>query len=121
MDPHDRLACSRLRATLQACSCASRHVLRLPSGGGRGFPRFPGCAACPVGAVVLARLEAAGWQRPPDTIPADIPDPEQRRARDRWRRSFPGYREPAPADDRDPLREVAGWTPEDRGAGMDVG
>ena len=121
MDAHDRVACTRLRCTLAAGACATRHAARIPSGGGRGAPKFYPCHACPDGAAVLAELEAGGWTRPGDSLPAIVFEPAQMQARERWRRSYPIAREPGDALERDPVREVARWTPDDVGAGVDAG
>ncbi len=114
MDDPDVVECQRYRCTLPARSCAARHVKRLPSGGGRGFPRFPACAACPDGALVVERLEAEGWTRPPDTLPAEVLELAQRRARVRWVRSFPSHREPE-VERLEPMRELALASPDDGG------
>ena len=110
------LACDRLHARLPAADCAARHGARIASGAGRGAIRFHPCGTCPVGARILAALEAQGWTRPPDSLPAVVLEPAQLMARERWRRTFAAYATP---DDvagwLDPLR-VAGWlTPDDRG------
>jgi len=117
--PADLVECPLGAALLAAC-CGARHVAKMPSGGGRGFPRFPGCASCARGALHVERLRAGGWEPPPDSIPAETLPNTQRRARRQWASSFPAYAEPR--DERmAPLAEIAITTPDDRGLGTDVG
>ncbi len=107
-----------MRCVLLATVCAHRHVARIASGGGRGSPRFFPCHACPDGAEVAARLEAAGWKRPRDEI-HEVLSAAQWRAREAWRRTFPG--DGLPAHERsDPLRSAARETPDDGGIEPDA-
>ena len=101
------------RGTLLARACGTRHAARIPSGGGRGAPKFHDCAACPRGALHLERLRASGWEPPADTLPAEILPNAQRCARKRWERTFAAYATPA-VERGDPVREAASLTPDDR-------
>ncbi len=121
VDPEhpDTVRCWRLRAVLPARDCARRHVARIPSGGGKGSPRFHPCGRCPDGAQVAAELERRGWRRPPDTIPAECLDGPERFARVRWCKSFPA--QAAPTDEPlDPLRSAAMESPDDGGIEPDL-
>ncbi len=117
--PLDLVECPA-RGTLLAAACATRHAARVPSGGGRGSAKFPPCAKCAAGALVLARLEASGWQRPSDSLPAETLPNAQRRARLRWLRTFPDHAVPD-VQRSDPIAEVASTTRDDPGIALDVG
>ncbi len=71
------------------------------------------------GAEFLARLEASGWTRPPDSLPREVPETPQQLARKRWLRSFPGGRA-AELERDDPLRDRARLTPDDREVVVDA-
>ncbi len=121
MDATTRVTCTKFRCVLSAGICATRCAARLPSGRGRGAPKFYPCGgACRDGALVLLQLLAGGWTPPPDTIPAAVQEPQQRRARLRWMRSFPSYLEPQ-TERLDVLRELALTTPDDCGVSADAG
>jgi hypothetical protein len=109
------VACTPLRATLMVEACLRRHTGMWPSGRRRGAPRWPFCAACPLGALHLRR---APWYRaPPPSQPAEVLSPVQLAARDRWRRSFLRVPPVLGPDDVDPLRVASDMSPEDRATG----
>jgi hypothetical protein len=53
-------------------------------------------------------------------MPAEVLEPAQRRARQRWARSFPAWAVPQ-GDDLDPLAVAALMAPDDRGEPADLG
>jgi hypothetical protein len=112
VDANARVTCSRLRCTLSAVACATRHSARWPSGRRKGHGRFQPCDRCEQGADVLAQLERSGWWRPADSQPAEDADNEQRAARSKWLRSFAGFGDVG-ATDMDPLAEAALMSPDD--------
>jgi hypothetical protein len=105
----DLVECPRLIVTLPAARCVDRHVARWPSGRRKGTPKWPTCAACPLGAAYRARL--SGYVPPRDSQPAEVMDNAQRAAKMRWAIT---HLEPE-MEERDPLREAALMTPDDRG------
>lgn len=78
-----------------------------------GRPRFLPCGRCALGAARL-RAARAWFTPPPDSQPAEVLEPAQRRRREKWRRTFPADAEPG-VNGLDPMREVVLDRPEDRG------
>jgi len=64
--PTDRVQCPIGQGDLSAAVCGQRHLAREWRGNRYlrvvgDLARYPSCAACPLGAVAVERLEAAGW------------------------------------------------------------
>ena len=109
LEPLSLVECPSLAVTLPAGRCADRHLARWPSGDRRGKPQFPTCAGCALGAAYRARLE--GYTQRPDSQAPEVMSNAQRAARLRWNLS----RLPFDEEGRDPMREAATLTPDDRG------
>jgi hypothetical protein len=104
----DRMYCAPLKCEMAVERCLRRHTAKVPSGGGKGSPRWPLCARCHQGAEV--RAARPEWIAPRDTLPAELPSNEMRSARLRWElERLPSY----DAGGLEPLREVALLTPDD--------
>lgn len=100
----DRVPC-RMGGMLLVKTCLLIRSRVWPSGKRKGHPRQLACVGCPLGAEYAKRLP--GYPLPPQSQPAEVLSPEQRRAKAACGTNAAGEH------GMDPMREAASLTPDD--------
>ncbi len=100
----DRVPC-KMGGMLLVKTCLLIRSRTWPSGKRKGQPRQLACVGCPLGAEYAKRLP--GFPLPPQSQPAEVLSPEQRRAK-----AASGMNGAARYG-MDPMREAASLTPDD--------
>jgi len=102
---HDRVPC-RMGGMLLVKTCLLIRSRVYPSGKRKGHPRQPACRGCPLGVEYAKRM--VGFPLPPQSMPAEVLSPAQRRAK-------AARAATAPWSVLNPVLEAAGMTPDDHG------